>query len=77
MIDRRRITLTLPARRYADCDDCLTAAADHMAYLYHLPGWDLEPRWANDDRDAILVTVPAWAILEKGEELPSANEDSG
>lgn len=70
MINKSRITLTLPARRYQDVDDCLSAAAADTAARYHLSGWDLEPRWANADRTAIEVTVPAWAIVEMGEDLP-------
>lgn len=75
MIDKRPITLTIPARRYIDCDDCLTAAADSTAARYGLEGWDLDARWADEDRTAILVTVPAWAILEMGEDLPSEYAD--
>lgn len=44
--------ITVPAAQYADYDDCLTAAND-------LQGWDLAPRWVDDQRDEIELTVPA------------------
>jgi len=44
----------------ADQDDCLTAAAD--AYVADHPeaaGWDLLPRWADEnDREVVVLTVP-------------------
>jgi len=47
----------------ADEDDCLTAAAD--TYLLDHPelqGYDLSPRWTDDDtRESITLTIPAWA----------------
>ena len=42
-----------------DQDDCLMAAVD--AYVAEHPeaeGWDLQPRWADDDRDTVTLTVP-------------------
>lgn len=53
-------TLTIPAAQYADSDDCLAAAADDVAQEHGVPaGYDMAPRWADDDRDEILVDVPA------------------
>lgn len=53
-----RITVSIDARRYADSDDCLTDAARDYAAEHDLVGWDLSPRWADDQRDAILLDVP-------------------
>lgn len=55
-------TITVPARRYADADDCLAAAAaDYVARHPDAAGYDLSPRWADDDRDTIALDVPAGA----------------
>jgi hypothetical protein len=27
-----------------------------------LAGWDLDPRWADDDHEEIVLSVPAWAV---------------
>ena len=52
-------TLTIPAAQYADADDCLAAAAADVAQEHGVPaGYDMSPRWADDDRDEILVDVP-------------------
>ena len=51
-------TITLPAAPYADYDDSLTAAADEYAAEHGLVGWDLAPRWGDDERDTILIDVP-------------------
>jgi len=56
----RHRTITVPAARYDDADDCLTAAAD--AYVDAHPdaaGYDLAPRWADDEREHIALDVPA------------------
>lgn len=52
-----QIKITVPAN--ADADDCLRAAVD--AYIAEHPeaaGWDLLPRWADEDREEIVLTVP-------------------
>lgn len=54
-------TITINASKYADHDDCLSAAADDYADEHGLEGWDLEPRWGDDNRETILLTVPAHA----------------
>jgi len=51
--------IRIAAARYADEDDCLTAAADDYAAANDLAGWDLAPRWADEQRDEIILTVPA------------------
>jgi hypothetical protein len=56
--------IRLAAKRYEDFDDCLQAAADD--YLIQndldgwLEGWDLRPRWENDQREFIILTVPVF-----------------
>jgi hypothetical protein len=53
--------ITIDARPYEDHDDCLSAAAtDMIARHPRLRGWDLAPRWADDDREAITLTLPSW-----------------
>jgi len=51
-------TLRIDAKRYEDCSDCLTAAAQDVADERGLAGWDLSPRWEDDERDFILIDVP-------------------
>lgn len=49
----------------ADADDCLTAAAE--AYIEEHPdlaGWDLSPRWTDEVRETVTLTVPAWAVAK-------------
>lgn len=53
-------TIKIDAAQYIDEDDCLTAAADDYAREHSLEGWDLDPRWEDDQRDVILLTVPDW-----------------
>jgi hypothetical protein len=55
----RHRTITVAAARYADAADSLPAAAD--AYVEAHPdaaGYDLAPRWADDERDRIALDVP-------------------
>lgn len=57
------MTITIDAARYADSDHCLTdAAADYIAAHPALAGYDLSPRWGDEQRDTILLDVPEWAI---------------
>lgn len=58
-------TIRLPAAQFADYDDCLTAAAKMIAAERDLKGWDLSPRWADEQRDEILIDVPAEAALDR------------
>lgn len=50
--------ITIPAVKYEDYDDCLSAAADEYAKQHGLEGWDLDPKWEDDQRDMIVLTVP-------------------
>jgi hypothetical protein len=44
-------------------DDCLAGAAEqYIADHPDLEGWDLEPRWADDTREQVALTVPAWSV---------------
>ena len=54
-------TIKVDAKQYEDCDDCLQAAADAAAQEYGCEGYDLNPRWLDDEREIILVDVPDWA----------------
>lgn len=50
-------TVTVPAN--SDLDNCLTGAADaYIAQHPELAGWDLEPRWADETRESVTLTVP-------------------
>lgn len=52
--------VTIDAARYADYDDCLAAAAaEYVEDHPNAAGYDLSPRWADDDRDQIVLTVPS------------------
>lgn len=67
-------TLRLPARRYEDYDDCLTAAARDAAIEHECQGWDLHPRWEDEmSRDVILVDVP----LPAGQQLYRITSSAG
>lgn len=56
------LTLTVSAKDYEDADDCLAAAARDVAGDLDLVGYDLSPRWADEDRDAIALDIPAHAV---------------
>lgn len=49
----------ISAARYVDYDDCLAAAAAEYSAAHALAGWDLAPRWADEQRDEIILTAPA------------------
>ena len=54
-------TISVPSSQYEDCDDCLSAAqddyiSDHLEL--ELEGWELNPRWSDDQREEILLDVP-------------------
>jgi hypothetical protein len=51
--------ITIDAAPFADHDDCLGAAADFAA-AHGLEGWDLDPRWEDDQRETIVLAVPEW-----------------
>lgn len=52
-------TIRIPAAQFADEDDCLAACAAKVADERQLKGWNLAPRWADEQRNEILVDVPA------------------
>ena len=52
-------TVRLRAALYEDHDDCLAAAVAEYSSEHDLEGWDLSARWEDDNRDTILLTVPA------------------
>jgi hypothetical protein len=51
-------TVTVDARKYQDEDDCLSAAERDAREHYGLAGWDLHPRWEDDQREHIVLTLP-------------------
>lgn len=59
-----KTTIRLPAKKYEDHDDSLSVAAEEYAAAHSLNGWDLDARWADEQRDEILLTVP---VLDKTE----------
>ena len=57
----KRIEITVPAN--PDLDDCLSGAADeYISERPDLAGYDLNPRWEDDDRDSVILTVPVWSL---------------
>jgi hypothetical protein len=53
-----------------DQDDCLSAAAaEYVSDHPELDGWDLEPRWSDESRERVSLTVPDFAVA--AEELDS------
>lgn len=52
------MTIQINAGDYADSDNCLADAANDYAADHGLEGWDLNPRWADNQRDAILLDIP-------------------
>ena len=56
-------TIRISAARYEDEDDCLqAAAAEALRERPCLQGWDLCARWESEQRDTILLDIPAWAL---------------
>lgn len=54
------VDIVVSAAPYADHDDSLTAAVrDYVRDHPALRGWEITARWATDDRDEIIITVPA------------------
>ena len=50
---------TITIRANADVDDCLTEAAErYIASHPELEGWDLDPRWGDESRETVALTVP-------------------
>lgn len=60
-------TVRIDARRYADVDDCLAAAARDATFKVGLAGsiYDCNPRWEDEQRDAVLVDLPWFAIEDR------------
>jgi hypothetical protein len=56
-VDLTQRPLSVPAAAYVDYDDCLTVAASDVAEVFGLPAWKVDARWADDQRDEILVDV--------------------
>lgn len=59
--------ISIPARSYQDADNCLSVAQDDARQALDLAGWDLAPRWGDDDRETISLTVPAHAAQQAKE----------
>ena len=63
----------------ADQDDCLAAAADE--YLEEHPelhGYDLAPRWGDDDRETVVLAVPFdWRAKHLAREVCAIVKDDG
>lgn len=55
----RSVEITVPAN--ADADDCLADAAEaYVADHPGLKGYDLSPRWADETRETVTLSVPSW-----------------
>lgn len=59
-------SIEIVVRADADQDDCLSAAAaSYVEEHPELGGYDLAPRWQDeDDRTLVVLTIPAWAATE-------------
>jgi hypothetical protein len=54
-------SVEVTVRANPDADDCLAAAS--QAYISDHPslrGWDLDPRWTDNDRETVTLSVPTW-----------------
>ena len=63
-------SIELSAKQFADHDDCLEAAVSEVVSQYpDARGYDHEARYADDERETILVDVPAavYAIWARAE----------
>ena len=58
------VMIRVSAKKYEDIDDCLAAAAADVAADRNLDGWDLHPRWEDEQRDAILLIIPSYAARD-------------
>lgn len=59
--DAKETTVTVRAN--PDADDCLAHAVEtYIAKHPELKGWELAPRWADDARESVVLTVPAWSV---------------
>jgi hypothetical protein len=58
----KSVEITVTAN--ADADDCLAdAVATYIGEHPELRGYDLSPRWTDeDDRETVTLVVPAWAV---------------
>lgn len=63
----KSVTVVIPAERYEHAADCLVAAAADAADLLGLEGWNLRARWADEQRECILMDVPTFRETETGE----------
>lgn len=52
-------TIEIDAKRYEDSDTCLTDCAADVARERGLESWQIEAEWADDNRETIVVTIPA------------------
>lgn len=66
-------SVEIVVRADADQDDCLSAAAaSYVEEHPELGGYDLAPRWQDeDDRTIVVLTVPAWSVEDKIEQHAS------
>lgn len=60
----RSVTIAVPASPYEDSDDCLADAARDACVRYGLISDPLGARWSDDERDEILLDIPADAAME-------------
>lgn len=59
MTDSKYTEITVSAKHYVGYDDSLEAA--RLTYLEEhesVDDWQVEARWADDERDEIVLTVP-------------------
>lgn len=55
----RSVEITVPAN--PDADDCLAdAAAAYIVEHSTLRGWDLAPRWTDETRETVTLSIPRY-----------------
>lgn len=63
----KKATITVSAN--PDLDDCLQGAVDeYVAEHPEAAGWDLDPRWGDEDRETVELTVPVVEAEAQSEE---------
>jgi hypothetical protein len=65
MRQRRMSMNTITVKADPDASDCLSKAASELVQEYpDLRGYDLDPQWADDEREYVSLTVPEWFSAE-------------
>ncbi len=63
----KSVEISVSSSRYSDTDDSLAAASTEATERFGLAGWDLDPRWSDEERESITMTLPAhvWHVASE------------